>query len=40
VHDAGREEEQELQSKYLKGFTLIKKTGWHQSRCAYWEKHD
>lgn len=38
VHDAGRDEERELQDKYLKGFTLVKKSGWHQSRCAYWTR--
>jgi hypothetical protein len=39
VHDAGRDEEQSLQEKYLMPtFKLIKKNGWHQSRCAYWEK--
>jgi hypothetical protein len=39
VHDAGRDEERELQDKYLnKDFTFIKKSGWHQSRCAYWER--
>ena len=39
VHDAGRDEEQQLQEKYLMpDFKLIKKNGWHQSRCAYWEK--
>jgi hypothetical protein len=39
VHDAGRDEEQALQLKYLAPeFTLVKKNGWHQSRCAYWEK--
>ena len=39
VHDAGRTEAQELQEKYLiPNFKLVKKNGWHQSRCAYWEK--
>ena len=39
VHDAGRDEEQALQEKYLMpNFKLIKKNGWHQSRCQYWEK--
>lgn len=39
VHDAGRKEEQDLQEKYLMSdFKLIKKNGWHQSRCAYWVK--
>jgi hypothetical protein len=39
VHDAGRDEEQALQEKYLMpDFKLIKKNGWHQSRSAYWEK--
>ena len=38
VHDAGRDEEQALQEKYLMPtFKLVKKNGWHQSRCAYWE---
>lgn len=38
VHDAGRDEEQALQEKYLMpSFKLIKKNGWHQSRCVYWE---
>lgn len=40
VHDAGRDEEQKLQEKYLMpNFKLIKKNGWHQSRCAYWIKN-
>jgi hypothetical protein len=39
VHDAGRDEEQAFQEKYLMpDFKLIKKNGWHQSRSAYWEK--
>lgn len=39
VHDAGREEEQALQEKYLMPtFKLIKKNGWHQARAAYWER--
>jgi hypothetical protein len=39
VHDAGRDEEQALQEKYLMpNFKLIKKNGWHQTRAAYWEK--
>jgi len=39
VHDAGREEEHGMQNKYLmKDFTLVKKNGWHQSRCQYWER--
>ena len=38
VHDAGRDEEIKLQEKYLKGFKLVSKNGWHQARCQYWEK--
>jgi hypothetical protein len=39
VHDAGRDEERELQAKYLAPtHKLIKKNGWHQSRAAYWER--
>ena len=39
VHDAGRDDEQKLTEKYLMpNFKFIKKNGWHQSRCEYWEK--
>jgi len=39
VHDAGRSDEQKLTEKYLMpNFKFIKKNGWHQSRCEYWEK--
>lgn len=41
VHDAGRQDEQRLQGKYMRGkFKLISKNGWHQARCHYWEKRN
>ena len=39
VHDAGRQNEQKLQAKYLRGkFRLKARNGWHAQRCQYWEK--
>lgn len=41
VHDAGRQDEQRLQGKYLRGkYKLKGKTGWHQTRCHYWERKE
>jgi len=39
IHDAGRTEETRWQNKYLRNrFKLKKRSGWHQSRCHYWER--
>jgi len=37
IHDAGRNEEEQFQRRYLRGiFKLIRKSGNHITRCHYW----